>query len=115
MTGILYGIVIAIVGIIAGNRSGFFAFGFGFYILIVLSSFIPFRWENKKKQNIIKWLSSATYSVYLTHGFILQLFGNVLRALPWIVGYVLFIVIAWLVGGMAYSFIEKPIYKICCN
>lgn len=110
--GILYGIIIAVIGLAVGNRSGFFVFGFGFYLMILLASIIPLRWESEKLKNIIEWLSASTYSVYLTHWFILQFWGDVLGSLPWIVGYAVFIVFAWIIGGLAYRFIELPMYQI---
>lgn len=110
--GILYGIIIAAIGLVVGNRSGFFVFGFGFYLMILLSSIIPLRWEIEKLKNIIKRLSASTYSVYLTHWFILQLCGDIFGSLPWIVGYVVFIAFAWVIGGLIYQFIELPMCQI---
>lgn len=110
--GVLYGIIIALLGLAVGNRSGFLVFGFGFYLMILLASAIPFRGKNEKLKNIVKQLSVVTYSVYLTHWFILRLFADALSALPWIIGYIGFIIVAWVIGGFAYKFIEKPMYRI---
>lgn len=111
-TGILCSLSIFAIGVIVGNRSGFFVFGIGFFLLMLLASVIPLRWENEKLKDIVKWLSAVTYSVYLTHWFILQLFGEELSALPWLIGYLVFIIIAWIIGGLAYKFIEIPVYRI---
>lgn len=110
-TGILYGIAIVTIGMAVGNRSGFFVFGFGFYLMLLFAS-APLRWKNEKLKIIVKWFSGATYSVYLTHWFILELLGDALGSLPWIISYIGFIISAWIIGGFAYKFIEKPVYRI---
>lgn len=106
--GVLIGIGIGVIGIIAGNRSGFFIFGLIFYFLIISTSMIPTKWVNRKMRSVVKLLSAITYSTYLTHWFILKLVGNMLSQLPWIIAYVVFIVSAGLLGYICYRFIEKP-------
>lgn len=72
--GCVYGILIAIIGLVVGNRNGFFVFGLLFYFLIILTSTISIRWNNIRFNKIIKILSNITYSTYLTHWFILKLY-----------------------------------------
>lgn len=110
--GLIYGIAMVAVGFITGNRSGFFVFGLGFYFMIILTSTIPISWSNEKLNRIIKWLSNVTWSVYLTHWFVLHIFGDYLSSLPWIIAYAGFIVLAWSIGGLAYKFIEQPIHNM---
>lgn len=110
--GVVYGIVITAVGWIVGNRSGFLVFGFGFFLMLLLASVLPFKWNNKKLNCIVQWLSASTYSVYLTHWFVLQFLGEAISQMPWISGYFVFVIISWIVGGLAYQFIERPIYRV---
>jgi peptidoglycan/LPS O-acetylase OafA/YrhL len=112
LMGILYGVVIGCLGLIANNRSGFFVFGLLFYFAIVVGSMIPIRWENEKVNKAVKTLSAITYSTYLTHWFVVQLIGDWFKLLPWFVAYILFIVIANIIGYLFYVFVEKYFAKI---
>lgn len=110
--GAIYGIVITAAGWIIGNRSGFLAFGFVFFLMILVASIFPIRWSNHKLNHTIKWLSASTYSVYLTHWFVLQFLGESIGKMPWIIDYICFVIISWIVGGLVYQFIEHPIYRV---
>lgn len=105
--GILYGLVIALSGLGFGNRSGFFVFGVGFYFLVIITSLLPLKWRNEKFNYVIKYLSAITYSVYLTHWFVLQFVGGYLKLMPWPVAYLLFVVIAGIIGWIAYLLVER--------
>lgn len=106
--GMLYGIGIAVVGVLIGNRSGFFVFGLLFYYLIVLSNMMPIRKPNERVTLIIHSMSAVTYSTYLTHWFIIKFLGKMLGKLPWIIAFILFLVMAGTLGFVCYRLIEKP-------
>lgn len=59
--GILYGIIIALIGLLVGNRNGFFIFGLFFYFMIILTDKIPFKWKNNIINRSIKLLSLISY------------------------------------------------------
>ncbi len=107
--GCIYGGVIAVIGLLCGNRSGFFVFGLVFYFGIVITSWLGLKISNNKAQVIIKGVSGATYSVYLSHYFVLKAFNGVLPAVPWPVAYISFIVVAFVLGYGLYRFVETPI------
>ena len=107
--GAVCGVVIAVIGLAVGNRSGFLIFGVFFYLLIILTSFIPFKWKNEKVNSTIKSISAITYSTYLTHWFVISALQSVLPKTPWIVGYLAFLLLAGAIGLISYRFIEKPI------
>ena len=54
--GILSGVGIGILGLICGNKSGFFAFGLAFYLCIVAVSCFNIRFESTRFKNTIKSL-----------------------------------------------------------
>ena len=110
--GFAYGFLIGIIGWFCENRSGFFVFGIVFYFLLLLVDLCPIKWTNKKINQTIRWLSAISYSTYLTHWFILTLCGNMLKMLPWMFAYLLFIVISVILGGFCYKFIEKPVTNL---
>ena len=111
--GFAYGLLMGIIGWFCENRSGFFIFGLGFYFLLLLADLCPIKWTNKKINQTIRWLSAISYATYLTHWFfILTLCGNKLKMLPWMVAYLLFIVISVMLVGLCYKFIEKPVTNL---
>lgn len=107
--GLLYGAVITAVGLLLGNRSGFFVFGAFFYVVILGLNFIKIDWKHDTVNKIIVMLSSVTYSVYLFHYFILQICGECFGMIPWIVSYVFFVVCSFALGYLLWRFIEKPV------
>jgi peptidoglycan/LPS O-acetylase OafA/YrhL len=119
--GLIYGIFIGFAGVIAvvltryKSGSGFFIFGVIFYFMIVLADWLPIRWNNNKVNVIIQKLSIITYSIYLTHWFILKLIGDYLEQLPWMIGYLMYIVIVFIIGYLSYRFIEKPLTNMGVN
>lgn len=107
--GILSGVGIGILGLICGNKSGFFAFGLAFYLCIVAVSCFNIRFESTRFKNTIKTLSNITYSVYLSHYFILKLCNRVISNLYWPVAYIGFIVMALGIGYVLWRFVENPV------
>ena len=106
--GIIYGVLIGLAGVAAGNRSGFFIFGMLFYCMIICMSIRPLKLSGKLS-GCINAFSSITYSIYLTHWFVIQILGNYLSTINWVAAYLLFLGICIIVGGCAYICIEKPI------
>ena len=111
LTGVIYSIGIGIAGIAVGNRSGFFAFGLVFYLLIVFLSSTSIKWSNSGTNKLIKSLSDITYSTYLTHWFVLKLVGGFLNKVPWQLAYILFVTTSAVLGYICYRFIENPFAK----
>lgn len=108
ISGCIYGVLIGVLGLFFGNRSGFFLFGLLFYLMIIVFNTVPIRWLNEIINKKIKLLSAISYSTYLTHWFVLKLCGSWLEMQPWIIAYLTFIVIAGGFGYFCYRFIEKP-------
>lgn len=105
--GFLYGIVITAAGWLAGNKSGFLVFGAGFYILILLCHALRMKCGNLRFQSIIAYMSRTTYAVYLFHWFVLLFWRSDYRPqLPWFISYILFVVIAWIVGILFYEIMK---------
>ncbi len=107
--GCVYGGIITAVGLLCGNRSGFFVFGIVFYFGIIMINWIGIKVNNVKTQSIIKVISGATYSVYLSHYFVLKAFSSVIVVIPWPMAYICFIVVAFAFGYVLYRFVETPI------
>lgn len=109
MKGMLYGLMIGIIGILSGNRSGFFLFGNMFYFGVIIMDLLPIKWLNAKINRIVKNLSAISYATYLTHWFILMICGERFGKLPWLIGYMLFLLVASLFGYICFRYIEKPL------
>lgn len=109
--GLLYGILIFIAGWLVGNQSGFFVFGAFFYYIILGLNFLKIDWKYAKINTGIVTISSVTYSVYLFHYFILQIFGKIFRAIPWYVAYIIFVVVSFVLGYLLWRLVENPLGK----
>lgn len=101
------------IGFLIGNRSGFLLFSAVFSELILLTHQLRINdclvvaksWIIK----VITELSNSCYSIYLTHWFILQFFGDSMRLGTWLAVYPLFVVGAVLFGVLCYECVERPI------
>lgn len=113
--GLLYGDLIFMAGWLVGNRSGFFVFGAFFYCVILGLNFLKIDWKYDKVNTWIVTLSNVTYSVYLFHYFILQIFGDWFRTVPWYEVYMTFIVASFALGYILWKFVENPIGKYIIN
>lgn len=94
-SGIIYGVGIGGAGWMLGNHSGFFLFSILFYEMIVVTGTkrILSPWlEREKCKKIVFTLSESSYSVYLTHWFILALGGKMFKHASWYLAYTVFIV-----------------------
>lgn len=113
--GIIYGVVIGVAGFAAGNRSGFFVFGIAFYFAVVIANILPIKWNSEIVKGFINSMSEVTYSVYLTHWFLLTTGKSIWQSLPWLLSYVGFICAAWGLGYVTYKYCEQPIYVFLRN
>ncbi|MCD7882761.1 MAG: acyltransferase [Lachnospiraceae bacterium] len=107
--GFLYGCIIGMIGLLCGNRSGFFVFGLVFYFGILITSWLGLKINNGKAQTIIKAISGVTYSVYLSHYFVLKALNGVFAIFPWPIAYICFIAVAFAFGYVLYRFVETPV------
>lgn len=112
LIGICYAFFIGFFGWIVGNRSGFFAFGLFFYILVIIAVSLEIRITSLTVKKIIKFLSNISYSVYLTHYFVLKVGVQMWSGMPWILSYGLFLSCSVIIGSICYLLIEKPIGNI---
>ena len=109
--GIGYAVGLATLGWLVGNKSGFLAFGLFFYVLIVGMSLVKIQINSQKIQNGIKLLSNISYSVYLSHYFVLKALGSIWSQVHWAFAYIAFVVCAGVVGFGFYYLVEKPAAK----
>lgn len=109
--GMLEGIVIGALAIIIGNRSGFLVFGLFFYELVLIADVLRIKISRQHSQKVIKFLSDITYSIYLTHWFVLKLVQVYGPNIPWWLAYISFVSIAGVVGAIFYEVVEKKAAK----
>lgn len=109
-------LIIIISGLIIGNRSGFLIFGVLFSYFIIFLQQIKFKIKSPLTINIIKWISSVSYSTYLIHYFVLEAFNRFLnKNINWLAIYIIFIVISLAFGYLVKLIVEKPFNKIYIN
>ena len=111
LIGIWYAAGLAALGWIAGNQSGFFVFGLFFYVLVVSLSLVKIQINNQKVKNGIILFSNISYSIYLSHYFVLKATENIWPHMHWVIAYLVFVVCAGVVGFGFYCLIEKPAIK----
>lgn len=109
--GMLEGIIIGILAIIIGNRSGFLVFGLFFYELVLIADVLRIKIRSQRLQKVIKFLSNITYSIYLTHWFVLKFVQVYGPNIPWWLAYISFVAIAGVVGAIFYEVVEKKAAK----
>lgn len=105
--------IIIISGLIIGNRSGFFIFGVLFSYFIIFLEQIRFKIRRTLNIKIIKWISSVSYSTYLSHYFLLEAFDRLaIKNINWIIIYMAFIATSLGAGYLVKLMVEKPFNKI---
>lgn len=109
--GMLEGIIIGALAIIIGNRSGFLVFGLFFYELVLIADVLRIKIRSQRLQKVIKFLSNITYSIYLTHWFVLKFVQVYGPNIPWWLAYISFVAIAGVVGAIFYEVVEKKAAK----
>ena len=108
---IVEGVVIFSLAIIIGNRSGFLVFGLFFYELILIADVLRIKISSQRLQKLIKFFSNITYSIYLTHWFVLKFVQVYGPNIPWWLAYISFVAIAVVVGAIFYEVVEKKAAK----
>jgi peptidoglycan/LPS O-acetylase OafA/YrhL len=97
---------------------GFSLIALSFFILTALSIFLNFEAVNKNKfVSLFSKLGLASYSIYLTHPYLIQIRYALQYRLPVIAKYELFfsfvfLLVYILVGYFIYYFVERKILKL---
>lgn len=109
LQGLYFTAAMAIIGWLLEINGDYFIYALISFPLICILGIRKINFKNKVLKQLVSFLSNISYSVYVSHYFIMKTGEHFWPSIHWSIAYVLCISFALLLGTGFYYFVERPL------